>query len=148
MGDRAVVGIREKSSEPTLFLYLHWAGSEQDAMLGDALQLAQSRIEMGDAAYATRIIISQMTKGLEDSETGAGLYIGGTRHGADYYTINSLTSKPSECWSARMTTLTRLRWSGRLTTSSGATQPDQSWSKKSCGGELTFLQLPSTIKIT
>jgi len=88
MGDRAVVGIREKSSEPTLFLYLHWAGSEQDAMLGDALQLAQSRIEMGDAAYATRIIISQMTKGLEDSETGAGLYIGGTHHGADYYTIN------------------------------------------------------------
>ena len=88
MGDRAVVGVRENSTSPTIFLYLHWAGSEQDAMLGEALQLAQSRIEMGDASYATRIIISQMTKGLEDSETGAGLYVGGTHHGADYYTIN------------------------------------------------------------
>ena len=88
MGDRAVVGVRENSTSPTIFLYLHWAGSEQDSLLGDALQLAQSRIEMGDASYATRIIISQMTKGLEDSETGAGLYVGGTHHGADYYTIN------------------------------------------------------------
>ena len=88
MGDRAVVGVRENSTSPTIFLYLHWAGSEQDSLLGDALQLAQSRIEMADASYATRIIISQMTKGLEDSETGAGLYVGGTHHGADYYTIN------------------------------------------------------------
>lgn len=88
MGDRAVVGVRENSQSPTIFLYLHWAGSEQDQMLGDALQAAQSRIEMKDAAYATRIIFSKMCAGLEDSETGAGMYVGGTAHGADYYTIN------------------------------------------------------------
>ena len=87
MGDRAVVGVRENSTSPTIFLYLHWAGSEQDAMLGEALQAAHSRIEMGDAAYATRIIFSAMTEGLE-GELGAGMYVGGTHHGADYYTIN------------------------------------------------------------
>jgi hypothetical protein len=88
MGDRAVLGIREKSSAPTLFLYNHWSGSEQDVMLAEALKVAKARIEMDDASYATRIIISQMTKGLEDSEIGAGLYIGGTQHGSDYHTIN------------------------------------------------------------
>lgn len=84
MGDRAVIGIKERSNAPTLFLYLHWAGSVSDVLLANALEKATPRIKMGDGSYAQRIIVSQMVGDQWDSELGAGLYVGGTWHGGDY----------------------------------------------------------------
>jgi len=87
MGDRAVVGIKERTDAPTLYVYLHWAGSVQDELLAIALEKAMPRILMKDGAYAQRIIVSQMVGDQWDSELGAGLYVGGTWHGGDYDTL-------------------------------------------------------------
>lgn len=84
MGDRAVAGFREKSGEPTIFIYSHWGGSDQTTIFANALEAAMPRIGMGDASYATRIMVSHIVGDEWQSETGWGLYVGGTRHGADY----------------------------------------------------------------
>lgn len=81
MGDRAVAGFRGKSGEPTIFLYQHWVGGEQEDVLAEALNAARSR--WGDDSYATRICISQIVGDQWSNETGFGIYVGGTSHGAD-----------------------------------------------------------------
>jgi hypothetical protein len=66
------------SSNPAqnINVYAHWDGDESVAIMQSALSAAMPRIKMGDASYATRIIIDQLTKDGRDSETGYGIYIG------------------------------------------------------------------------
>ena len=84
MGDRAVAGFREKSSkaETTIYLYQHWSGSDQITNFANALEKARPR--WSDPSYATRIMTSQLVNEYWNDETGFGLYVGGTSHGADY----------------------------------------------------------------
>lgn len=87
MGDRAVAGFREKSSnaEATIYLYQHYSGSEQITLFAHALDKARPR--WSDASYATRIMISQLVGEYWNDELGFGLYVGGKSHGADYHYI-------------------------------------------------------------
>lgn len=87
MGDRAVAGFREKSSNPetTIYLYQHWSGSDQITNFAYALEKARPR--WSDSSYATRIMVSQLVNDQWESETGYGLYVGGKAHGADYHYI-------------------------------------------------------------
>jgi hypothetical protein len=57
-------------------VYAHWDGDESVSIMQSAITKAMPRIKMGDTAYATRIIIDQLTKDGRDSETGYGIYIG------------------------------------------------------------------------
>ena len=82
MGDRAVAGFRTKSSEPTIFLYQHWSGSEQSKNFADALEASRSR--WGDDSYATRIALSHLVGEAWNQDLGYGIYVGGTAHGSDY----------------------------------------------------------------
>ena len=82
MGDRAVAGFRAKSATPTIFLYQHWSGEEQNRWFAEALGAARPR--WSDDSYATRIMVSHLVGDQWTSETGFGLYVGGTSHGADY----------------------------------------------------------------
>ena len=43
MGDRAVVGFKATPESPTIYLYSHWAGSELDDLIAEALVKAQNR---------------------------------------------------------------------------------------------------------
>ena len=82
MGDRAVAGFRSGLDDPTIFIYQHWSGSQQHANLANALQ--ESRPRWDDDSYATRIALSQLIGDTWNSETGYGIYVGKTSHGADY----------------------------------------------------------------
>ena len=64
-------------------LYSHWGGDSGVMDLALALNKAMSRITMGDAAYATRIIINALQED-HDSETGYGLYVGDVNHEEQY----------------------------------------------------------------
>jgi len=81
MGDRAVAGFRSKNSE-TIFIYQHWVAGAQEEVLAQALDAARPR--WGDDSYATRICLSQIVGDRWTAETGYGIYVGGTSHGADY----------------------------------------------------------------
>jgi hypothetical protein len=72
MGDRATF-VFEQEDGNAIYLYGHWAGHEMMNHLAQALYAALPRIGMGDEVYSTRICVSQLTKGHEDSETGWGL---------------------------------------------------------------------------
>jgi hypothetical protein len=82
MGDRAVAGFKANSKTPTMFLYMHWSGEGQTQWFADALSAARPR--WSDDSYASRIMVSQLVGNEWNSETGFGLYVGGTSHGADY----------------------------------------------------------------
>ena len=82
MGDRAVAGFKANAKTPTMFLYQHWSGEEQNRWFAEALETARPR--WSDDSYATRIMVSQLVGDQWNSETGFGLYVGGTSHGADY----------------------------------------------------------------
>ena len=84
MGDRAVVGFKADAESPVIYLYSHWAGSELDALLADALTKAQPR--WTDYSYATRIVISQLIGDDWKSETGWGISTGSFSY-PDYKTI-------------------------------------------------------------
>lgn len=57
-------------------VYAHWDGEDSENILFAAVKSAKPRIDMGDTAYAARIIIDVLTSGGRDSETGYGIYIG------------------------------------------------------------------------
>lgn len=73
MGDRAVVGFKATPESPTIYLYSHWAGSELDDLIAEALVKAQNR--WTHDAYATRIVISQLIADDWKSETGWGISV-------------------------------------------------------------------------
>lgn len=72
MGDRATF-VFEQEDGNAIYLYGHWAGDGMMNELAQALDHALPRIVMDDEGYATRICVSQLTKGYEDQETGWGL---------------------------------------------------------------------------
>ncbi len=84
MGDRAVVGFKAKESSPVIYLYSHWAGSEMDALLANAIEKAESR--WSDSDYATRIVISQLIADDWKSTTGWGISVDTFAY-PDYETI-------------------------------------------------------------
>ena len=75
MGDRANFGFRQMADSPVLYVYGHWAGDGMMANLANALTAAMPRIQMGDAAYATRIAVSYLIGDDWRGETGWGLSI-------------------------------------------------------------------------
>jgi len=72
MGDRANFGFKDSKGD-TVFLYGHWAGHRMLENLAEAVQHARPR--WSDAAYATRIAISQMIGDGWSMETGFGLHV-------------------------------------------------------------------------
>ena len=59
MGDRANFGIRQADGN-TIFVYGHWAGYQMLARFAKAIDRADKAGRIGDNAYATRIIISDL----------------------------------------------------------------------------------------
>ena len=59
MGDRANFGIRQADGN-TIFVYGHWAGQNMLARFAKAIDRVVDAGRMGDDAYATRIIISDL----------------------------------------------------------------------------------------
>jgi len=59
MGDRANFGIKQADGN-TIFVYGHWAGHEMLARFAKAIDRADKAGRIGDDAYATRIIISDL----------------------------------------------------------------------------------------
>lgn len=85
MGARTNFVIKTTSNpNEDIVLYSHWGGEESESDFAHAINKAKPRIEMGDASYATRIIISQLIGGDWDSETGFGLYVGEVNHEEQY----------------------------------------------------------------
>ena len=74
MGDRAVIGFKADKEAIPVFLYSHWGGSDRyrDAMR--AVEAARPR--WNDAAYATRIGISQIVENYWSEELGFGISAG------------------------------------------------------------------------
>jgi hypothetical protein len=72
MGDRANIGIRT-SNNNTIFIYLHWGGSERHEILAKAISHAMVRD--GDESYFTRILVSRIVDTEWDKETGVGMAI-------------------------------------------------------------------------
>ena len=59
MGDRANFGIKQADGN-TIFVYGHWAGQNMLARFAKAIDRVVDAGRMGDDAYATRIIISDL----------------------------------------------------------------------------------------
>ena len=59
MGDRANFGIKQADGN-TIFVYGHWAGHQMLAKFAKAIDRVVDAGRMGDNAYATRIIISDL----------------------------------------------------------------------------------------
>lgn len=74
MGDRAVIGFRADKDAVPVFLYSHWGGSDRYRDAQRAIDAARPR--WNDAAYATRIAISQIVQGYWSEELGFGISAG------------------------------------------------------------------------
>lgn len=74
MGDRAVIGFRPSKEDIPVFLYIHWGGSDRYLDAQRAITAATPR--WSDAAYATRIGISQIVENYWKEETGFGISAG------------------------------------------------------------------------
>lgn len=68
MGDRVNWGFVSDIGKPVINLYGHWAGSDRESLLANALEYAKPR--WNDASYATRIVISQIIGDQWANETG------------------------------------------------------------------------------
>lgn len=71
MGDRANVYVHE-DTEPGVYLYTHWDGSDLPAIVARALGCGRRR--WNDTPYLTRIIFSEMLKGDSDGLNGSTGY--------------------------------------------------------------------------
>ena len=84
MGDRANVGIRGTDGN-TIYLYLHWGGTDRHEIVANAISHAMSRD--GDESYFTRIFISRVIDRDWDKETGVGLSVNKLSAGGDGYDV-------------------------------------------------------------
>jgi hypothetical protein len=62
-----------KTSEGSLYLYVHWHGSQLPEMAVRAVEAAKPRL--GDESYWVRIVLDQLTKDGRDQETGFGIML-------------------------------------------------------------------------
>jgi hypothetical protein len=74
MGDRAVIGFKANKDATPVYLYMHWGGSDRYLYVRDVIKAAQPR--WNDAAYSTRIAISQIIEYYWKEETGFGISAG------------------------------------------------------------------------
>ena len=84
MGDRANVGIKTSDGN-TIFLYLHWGGTDRHEIVANALAYAMARD--GDESYFTRIFVSRVIDTDWDKETGVGLTVNKLPAGGDGYDV-------------------------------------------------------------
>jgi len=101
VGDRFVVGFQAKPEDPIIYLYSHWGGEVQDALLANALDKASSR--WNDPHYATRIVTSQIVADDWKDVLGFGLSVNNFAM-PDYDTIN-VVEWHSQRVSVRITTM-------------------------------------------
>lgn len=73
MGDRGSIRIHEGDG-PSVYLYTHWTGSELPHIVRRALASPAGRNRWDDAAYLTRIIFDELTRGEAGGETGYGIW--------------------------------------------------------------------------
>lgn len=71
MGDRANVGFRTSDND-TIFLYMHWGGSDRHEILARAISYAMDRDD--DESYFTRILFSQLVD-RHNVSTGHGMTV-------------------------------------------------------------------------
>jgi hypothetical protein len=74
MGDRANFGIRQADGN-IIFVYGHWAGENMLAKFANAIGRAVTAGRIGDDAYATRIIISDLIGDAWKHDLGWGITI-------------------------------------------------------------------------
>lgn len=83
MGDRAVIGFKANKDATPVYLYMHWGGTERYVLVQDVIKAANPR--WNDAAYATRIAISQIVGQYWGEETGFGISAGDDEFAAPDY---------------------------------------------------------------
>jgi hypothetical protein len=76
--------ITTDNPDQNINVYAHWDGDMSVSILQSAVASAMPRVKMNDIAYATRIIIDQLTKEGRDSETGYGIYLGEVYYEEEY----------------------------------------------------------------
>lgn len=74
IGDRANFGIRQADGN-TIFVYGHWAGHQMLARFAKAIDRVVDAGRIGDDAYATRIIISDLIGDDWSQDLGWGITI-------------------------------------------------------------------------
>lgn len=74
MGDRANFGIKQADGN-TIFVYGHWAGGNMLAKFANAIDRVVDAGRLGDDAYATRIIISDLIGDDWSQDLGWGITI-------------------------------------------------------------------------
>jgi len=72
MGDRANFGIKTSDND-TIFIYLHWGGTDRHEIMANAISYAMTRDN--DESYFTRILVSRIIAEDWNSQTGAGMSI-------------------------------------------------------------------------
>ena len=73
MGDRMVIGFKAMQDAPTIYIYSQWGGNSRYAILHKIVNATRPRWD--DAAYATRIAISQVVGSQWDKELGHGVSV-------------------------------------------------------------------------
>jgi hypothetical protein len=81
MGDRANFGIKTSDND-TIFIYLHWGGTDRHEIMANAISYAMVRD--GDEGYFTRIFVSRIIAEDWKEETGAGMSINKLSAMGDY----------------------------------------------------------------
>jgi len=83
MGDRATVGFRTSDND-TIFLYMHWGGSDRHEILARAISYAMDRDD--DESYFTRILFSQLVD-RHNVSTGHGMTVNKLATMSDGYDV-------------------------------------------------------------
>jgi hypothetical protein len=83
MGDRANVGFRTSDND-TIFLYMHWGGSDRHEILARAISYAMDRDD--DESYFTRILFSQLVD-RHNVSTGHGMTVNKLATMSDGYDV-------------------------------------------------------------
>ena len=95
MGDRAVIGFKANKDATPVYLYMHWGGSDRYLYVRDVIKAAQPR--WNDAAYSTRIAISQIVGQYWGEETGFGITAGN-----DEFCVPDYDDVPVIIWEDRV----------------------------------------------
>jgi hypothetical protein len=84
MGNRANLGIRT-SDRNTIFLYLHWGGTDIHEIMAKAISHAMVRD--GDESYFTRIFVSRVIDTDWNEDTGVGMLVNSLPAMGDGYQV-------------------------------------------------------------
>lgn len=88
MGDRANIVVKQHfNGTGELFLYTHWGGESLPATLQAALVRGREQ-RWDDECYFARIIVNEMTRGIEEELTGVGISLYPTDNEHDYLVVD------------------------------------------------------------